>query len=106
WEHMLKVVLEDEYYKFKKYFPKGKYNIEIEDNNYNISGLRIIPDIIKEHNNKLYILDAKNYLPHINGNMPGSIDINKQILYRYFLSKEFNSSNKYFLKDIKNIFIT
>lgn len=105
WEHMLKVILEDEYYDFNKYFPKGEYYLDIEDQDYIKCGLRIIPDIIKEYNNKLYIIDAKNYLPHINGNIPASGDINKQILYRYFLSKEFNENNKYNLKDIRNIFL-
>ena len=65
----------------------------------------MIPDIIKEYKGKLYIIDAKNYLPHINNNTPATADINKQILYRYFLSKEFNEANKYYLKDIKNIFL-
>lgn len=37
--------------------------------------------------------------------MPASVDINKQILYRLFLSKEFNEENKYKLKDIKNIYL-
>ena len=53
----------------------------------------------------MYIIDAKNYLPHITSNLPRTSDINKQILYRYFLSKEFNESNKYALRDIKNVFL-
>lgn len=105
WEHTLKGVLEDEYYNFNKDFPRGAYNLSIEEKNYEKLGLRIIPDIIKEYKDQLYIIDAKNYLPHINGNLPGSGDINKQILYRYFLSKEFNQKNKYKLEDIKNIFL-
>lgn len=105
WEHMLKIVLEDEYDNFTKHFPKGDYDLNIESNTYTRAGLRMIPDIIKEYNNKLYIIDAKNYLPHINNNVPGSSDINKQILYRFFLSKEFNKNNKYSLKDIKNVFL-
>ncbi len=105
WEFMLKSILDDQYYEFNKYFPNGHYNLNIEGKSYKKIGLRIIPDIIKEYNNKLYIIDAKNYLPHINGNTPGSVDINKQILYRYFLSREFNNKNKYELQDIKNIFL-
>lgn len=105
WESMLKDILDDEYYSFKNIFPRGQYNLNIEGENFRKTGLRIIPDIIKEHNNQLYIIDAKNYLPHINKNLPGSVDINKQILYRYFLSKEFNDKNKFRLEDIKNIFL-
>ncbi len=105
WEHMLKKVLEDDYYDFNEYFPKGRYRLELEGKDYVKAGLGIIPDIIKEYKGKLYILDAKNYLPHINQNMPASADINKQILYRYFLSKEFNKENKYKLKEIKSIFL-
>lgn len=105
WEYMLKIVLEDEYYNFNDKFPKGTYKLNIDENIYTKAGLRIIPDIIKEYNKKLYIIDAKNYLPHINNNIPSTSDINKQILYRYFLSKEFNENNKYNLKDIKNIFL-
>lgn len=105
WEYMLKVILGDEYYNFSKNFPKGIYDLNIDGHSQSRSGLRIIPDIIKEYKNKLYIIDAKNYLPHINNNIPGSTDINKQVLYRYFLSKEFNTNNKYSLKDIKNVFL-
>ena len=105
WEHMLKNILEDQYDSFKKCFPEGIYKLNIEGDNYTKAGLRIIPDIIKEFKGKLYIIDAKNYLPHINNNVPRTADINKQILYRYFLSKEFNENNKYNLKDIKNIFL-
>lgn len=105
WEYMLKIVLEDEYYSFNNNFPKGMYDLNIEGYIYSKSGFAMIPDIIKEYNNKLYIIDAKNYLPHINKNIPGTSDINKQILYRVFLSKEFNSNNKYNIKDIKNVFL-
>lgn len=31
WEHMLKDILDDQYYEFKDYFPKGRYNLEIEE---------------------------------------------------------------------------
>lgn len=105
WESMLKDILDDEYYSFKNTFPRGQYNLNIEGEDIRKAGLRIIPDIIKEHDDQLYIIDAKNYLPHISKNIPGSSDINKQILYRYFLSKEFNSENKFRLDDIKNIFL-
>lgn len=105
WEHMLKKVLDDEYDNFKQYFPKGNYHLKIEGDPYSKAGMRMIPDIIKEYKGKLYIIDAKNYLPHINNNTPATADINKQILYRYFLSKEFNEANKYSLQDIKNIFL-
>lgn len=105
WEHMLKNILDDQYHEFNNCFPKGRYNLEIEDESYNPSGISIIPDLIREYKGKLYIIDAKNYLPHINKNMPTSADINKQIIYRLFLSKEFNDKNKYKLEDIKNIFL-
>lgn len=105
WEHMLKNILEDQYNSFKEYFPKGIYKLNVEGNEDVKTGLRIIPDIIKEFKGKLYIIDAKNYLPHINNNIPGTSDINKQLLYRYFLSKEFNEDNKYKLKNIKNVFL-
>lgn len=105
WEVMLKEILDDEYSYFKAFFPTGEYSLEIEGKGYTRAGLRIIPDTIKEYNNKLYIIDAKNYLPHINKTLPGSGDINKQILYRYFLSKEFNSENHFELKKIENIFL-
>ena len=105
WEHMLKSVLDDEYSNFKDYFPRGVYDLNIEGEAYSRPGSRIIPDIIKEYNGKLYIIDAKNYLPHINNNIPGTGDINKQMLYRFFLSKEFDDRNKYKFEDIKNIFL-
>lgn len=105
WEHMLKQILEDQYHDFNRCFPEGSYNLNIKNYNSIRSGLRMIPDIVKEYNDKLYIIDAKNYQPLINNTVPGTADINKQILYRYFLSKEFNKNNKYVLKDIKNIFL-
>lgn len=105
WEHMLKSVLEDQYDSFKKYFPEGIYKLDIRGEEYTKPGLRMIPDLIKEYKGKLYIIDAKNYLPHINNNIPRTADINKQLLYRYFLSREFNEDNKYKLAGIKNIFL-
>lgn len=113
WEFILKNILKDQYYDFNEDLPKGRYNLLIEDKTsnkeektpYNRSGLSMIPDIIKEYRDKLYIIDAKNYLPHINGTMPGSSDINKQILYRYFLSKDFDRNNKYSLDNIENVFL-
>ncbi|NMB07309.1 MAG: LlaJI family restriction endonuclease, partial [Tissierellia bacterium] len=49
WEFMLKSILDDQYYEFNKYFPSGHYNLNIEGKNYKKTGLRIIPDIIKEY---------------------------------------------------------
>ena len=105
WEHMLKDILEDQYYSFNESFPQGNYYLNIEENAEVKTGSRMIPDIIKEYKDRLYIIDAKNYLPHIKNNLPASSDINKQVLYRYFLSKEFSKTNKYDLKNIKNIFL-
>lgn len=84
---------------------KELYYLNIEENAEVKTGSRMIPDIIKEYKDRLYIIDAKNYLPHIKNNLPASSDINKQVLYRYFLSKEFSKTNKYDLKNIKNIFL-
>lgn len=103
WEKMLQSVLGNNP-KLKESLPHGRYCLHGIGEK---QGLEHKPDILIESfwqdERFLLVLDAKNYI--LENNVPQTDDITKQIFYKLFLSKEFNPSNSYHLKNIVNAFI-
>jgi len=75
WELMCKIVLRDEYDKYKDKIPKPYWVIDNGEPKFTEQ----IPDIIYRGNNELYIIDAKYY--NLKKNRPGWPDLVKQYFY-------------------------
>lgn len=109
WEKMLEISLFDQYNDFINKIPTGKYFLtnDTDEKNVESSGITPKPDIIISHiyNGKKYllVLDAKNYITE--NSLPKTGDINKQINYRFFLSKNFDKQNEFELENIVNAFL-
>lgn len=105
WEKMIAKTLF--YEPFKNIMPQGKYFIQNNNDIKETSGINPLLDLVfREKYNAvdyLIVLDAKNYISETN--LPATKDITKQIMYKYFLSKEFDQHNEFELDKIINAFI-
>lgn len=114
WEHMCKFSLKSQDKICNKLFKNGKY-VLCEKNEKGEEIIRrghrpkgdVFIETEYEGENYLLILDAKNYSVYHDdyAHFPGTADIGKQFLYKYFLSKKYDEKNDYCLSQIVNAFI-
>jgi len=84
WEAICGYVFENQYAILKGIVPHPQWkNAKVEGN------IAQRPDILYNHNSKLYILDAKYY--DYKKNLPGWHDVVKQLFYKFTIEKSINS---------------
>ncbi|MBR2320429.1 MAG: LlaJI family restriction endonuclease [Clostridia bacterium] len=107
WEGMIQAVFGKE--NTSDYFPHANWYIVKDSQSYRNTSLR--PDTIMEHDDKLYILDAKYYRYGIDENnpdlLPHTADIAKQIVYGKYIQdkKRHKNGTEYENDQIYNAFI-
>ena len=92
WEDMLRKNIKDKY-DFIDELPQAYY-VPREGKKIYVS--KLVPDIVFEDENYIYIVDAKYYKI---GSLPQTSDISKQLIYAMYISRKIKN------KPIKNIFL-
>ena len=117
WEYTLQKVFKDEYYdeKFKNKYNRNIFKPIWNDLNgltYTASALK--PDIVRQVNKTLFILDAKYYdikfeykddETFIVNDNPDSYDVLKQTYYKTTLENEFSKSRSFTISNYINCFL-
>ena len=97
WERLIDYIFGEENREI--YFPHGHWFV-VQNNQDRYESSELIPDTIIKYQDKIYILDAKNYrfgITGISNHLPATDSIQKQITYgEYVEAKKFADRNKIF----------